>query len=100
MVKWQRSTLSYGDEVKLPDSIFIGGNSKRLLSSRYIGETAAGLLIELKFLPPSMCEDPGAYIFKTFINWPSVYCGALKIYDGAGKEIRAVRTGGNECVTL
>lgn len=99
MIKWKHSNLQRGDEVKLPDSVFIC-NGKRLISSRYIDETAAGLLIELVFLPPSMCEDPGAYIFKTFINWPSVYCGALKIYDGAGKEIRAVRIGGNGCVTL
>lgn len=91
MVNWQRSTLSYGDEVKLPDSIFIGGNSKRLLSSRYIGETAAGLLIELSFLPSYLSEEVASYTFKTFLNWPSIYCGALKIRNGQGEEIRAVR---------
>lgn len=94
MVKWQRSTLSYGDEVKLPDSIFIGGNSKRLLSSRYIGETVAGLLIELTFLPPFLSEEAENYHFKIFLNWASIFCGALKVSDSMGAPIRAVRIGG------
>lgn len=94
MVKWQRSTLSYGDEVKLPDSIFIGGNSKRLLSSRYISETAAGLLIELTFLPPILSEEAENYHFKIFLNWASIFCGALKVSDLMGAPIRAVRIGG------
>lgn len=94
MVNWQRSTLSYGDEVKLPDSIFIGGNSKRLLLSRYIGETAAGLLIELTFLPPILSEEAENYHFKIFLNWASIFCGALKVSDSMGAPIRAVRIGG------
>lgn len=94
MVKWQRSTLSYGDEVKLPDSIFVGGNSKRLLSSQYIGETAAGLLIELTFLPPILSEEAENYHFKIFLNWASIFCGALKVSDSMGAPIRAVRIGG------
>lgn len=94
MVNWQRSTLSYGDEVKLPDSIFIGGNSKRLLSSWYIGETAAGLLIELTFLPPILSEEAENYHFKIFLNWASIFCGALKVSDSMGAPIRAVRIGG------
>ena len=94
MVKWQCSTLSYGDEVKLPDSIFIGGNSKRLLSSRYIGETAAGLLIELTFLPPILSEEAENYHFKIFLNWASIFCGALKVSDAMGTPIKAVRIGG------
>ena len=90
MGKWKRSNLKYGDEVKLPDSVFVC-SGKRLLSSRYIGETTAGLLIELSFLPPYESEEIDSYIFRTFINWPSIYCGALKLYDGQGKEIKAVR---------
>lgn len=93
MVNWQRSTLSYGDEVKLPETVFIS-HGKRLLSSRYIGETAAGLLIELKFLPPFLSEEAENYHFRIFLNWASIFCGALKVSDAMGTPIKAVRIGG------
>ena len=56
MAQWKRSNLQPGDTVKLPESVFIT-DGKRLLSSRYIGETVAGLLIELTFLPPILSEE-------------------------------------------
>lgn len=90
MAQWKRSNLQPGDTVKLPESVFIT-DGKRLISSRYVSETAAGLLIELSFLPSYLSEEVVSYTFKTFLNWPSIYCGALKIRDGQGEEIRAIR---------
>ena len=90
MAQWKRSNLQPGDTVKLPESVFIT-DGKRLISSRYVSETAAGLLIELSFLSSYLSEEVASYTFKTFLNWPSIYCGALKIRDGQGEEIRAVR---------
>lgn len=93
MAQWKRSNLQPGDTVKLPESVFIT-DGKRLLSSRYIGETAAGLLIELTFLPPILSEEAENYHFKIFLNWASIFCGALKVSDSMGAPIRAVRIGG------
>ena len=93
MAQWKRSNLQPGDTVKLPDSVFIT-NGKRLISSRYVSETAAGLLIELKFLPPFLSEEAENYHFRIFLNWASIFCGALKVSDAMGTPIKAVRIGG------
>lgn len=96
MTEWQKSSLQIGDEVKVPTEFFetreLG--QKRLLLSRHIGETAAGLLIELTFLPPILSEEAENYHFKIFLNWASIFCGALKVSDSMGAPIRAVRIGG------
>ena len=93
MAQWKRSNLQPGDTVKLPESVFIT-DGKRLISSRYVSETAAGLLIELTFLPPILSEEAENYHFKIFLNWASIFCGALKVSDSMGAPIRAVRIGG------
>ena len=92
MSRWQRSTLLPGDTVRVPESVFVA-NNKRLISSRYVSETAAGLLIELSFLPSYLSEEVSSYTFKIFINWTSIFCGAIKLLDGQGNEIRAIRRG-------
>lgn len=94
MTEWQKSSLQIGDEVKVPTEFFetreLG--QKRLLLSRYIGETKHGLLLEFIFTPAFDTEIEN-YSFRRFVDWELIYCGRVKLHKRDGQEIKAVMKG-------
>ena len=78
-MKWEKSDLQIGEELKLPDDLFVMG-SKHLIRARYIGETEKGILAECEFVPSPLSEEINHY--RIFINWSSIWCGAIKVSSG------------------
>ena len=91
MVEWEKSDLKVGEEVKLPQELFISDKQARILKARYIGETHAGLMIECEFMPSTDSEYSRSY--RTFISWNQIWCGAVTI-KADGCPIRARRKDG------
>ena len=88
---WQKSDLYIGEDLKMPDDYFESSEAKyRLISSRFIGETENGIRIQFVFKPLLGSEENISY--EAFINWNSIYCGAIKIVRTDGSLVRARRT--------
>ena len=92
---WQRSGLKVGEEVRLPErictSIVSRLESSRLLSATYIGETSAGMLFELKFMPAFGTTEPEMWHYRVIVDFAAVYCGQVKIVGEYLGEVVAKR---------
>ena len=96
MQVWQRSNLTVGELITIPSELFIEPSKaeKRLLSATYIGETDAGLMVECSFIPGVRTSDTSKWHYKLFINWPSIWCGHVKVMRVNGEMVRARRMPG------
>lgn len=90
MIKWKRSNLSKGARVKIQEDLLVTHNGKRFIKASYEGETKYGLILRF-FFEPGPCTDDTKWWYDTFISWPSLYCGDVKLQTETGKTIRAER---------
>ena len=88
---WEKSYIEVGTELIVPKSILIEPSKavERWVATRYIGETEAGILIDLEFKKSLGAHNPCHY--KRFIDWASIWCGQIKISFKDGTMLRAVR---------
>ena len=68
---WQKSDLYIGEDLKLPDDYFESSEAKyRLISSRFVGETDNGILVEFEF--PALLGTTEKVKYKSFIDWNKI----------------------------
>lgn len=94
---WRKSGLQIGEEVILPDELFITGDKakQRILWCRFIGETATGMIFRIQFQPGWGTEDPlTSWQVEKFVDFASVYCGQVKIYRSDRTQLHIVRKEG------
>ena len=91
MKGWQRSGLTMGEKLIIPSRLFIEPTKAvdRLISTTYVGETDAGLMVECTFIPPVGHTKPSHY--RMMLNWASIYCGAVHVQKEDGSTIYARR---------
>ena len=90
---WEKSGLKPGDDLIIPTSLFVEPSKApaRLVSTKYLSENEAGILIECTFLPSFGLPDAK---YKMFLNWASIFCGQIKVKLPNGDILRAYREEG------
>jgi hypothetical protein len=87
-----KTDIYLGEEVRLPEKLFVTLNRSRLISTRCIGRTKTGLLFESYFQPAFGTEEPDRWKYKQFITYASIYCGDIHIIRRDGTQVKALRT--------
>ena len=93
---WEKSNLVYGEELKVPVSIFVEPEKagKRLVSANYVGENDAGIMIDFVFRPATNSIAPESFHYRRMVNWASIWAGHVKISRKDGEQIFAKREKG------
>lgn len=89
---WQKSDLIYGEQVKIPNKLFVSSEAhKRLISANYVGENDNGIMIDCVFKPAVNTMTPETFHYRMFINWASISCGDVHVLRMDGEMVRAKR---------
>lgn len=92
--EYNKSGLYKGEDVILPDNLFITGEKakKRIIFCRFEDETNTGMIFNIQFQPGWGTEDPVEYwSYRIFIDYAAVYCGKIKIYRGDRSQLKISR---------
>jgi len=93
---WENSRLTIGEELRIPSALFIEPDKaiNRLVSTKYVGESDSGILVECAFKSGTSPNISRIHQYKIFINWASIWCGQVKVYTESGQPVRAYREQG------
>ena len=91
--KWEKSGLEIGTKLRIPAHILQESEKAkdRLKECTYIGETNAGIIVDLKFQPAWGSREPEMYHYRRHINWADIWRGAVKVRLEDGALIRVFR---------
>lgn len=79
---WKPTGLRIGEDITLPDEFFEIPNvaRKRILYSRYVGETETGLIIEIQYEKGFCSEDSlESWRVQKFVDFAAIWCGAVEL---------------------
>ena len=79
---WEKTDLKIGEEITLPDEFFEDAKiaRRRILYSRYVGETETGLIIEIQYEKGFCSEEPmSSWRVQKFVDFAAIWCGAVEL---------------------
>lgn len=79
---WKPTGLRIGEDISLPDEFFELPKvaRRRILYSRYVGETETGLIIEIQYDKGFCSEDPmSSWRVQKFVAFADIWCGAVTL---------------------
>ena len=89
MSKWKPAYMIKGEQLTIPMSLLVEPEKakERFVDATFVEGYRNGILVEVRFRKGIGANYKNNY--KLFINWPSVWCGNVKVKDSFGNNVKA-----------
>jgi len=91
---WLKTDLRMNEDIFLPDKFFEEPKEarRRMIYSRYIGETETGLMIEIQYEKGFCSQEPlSSWRVTRFIDFAAIWCGDVVLKRADHTTVRVER---------